>query len=181
MDYNTLRLFIAINFSPRFSEALQALTDELAAQARFSRPTPPENFHLTLAFIGESERADEIRALMEPSLGPAFTLATAGLGRFARSGGDVCWLGIERSKPLMELQAELARRLTDACFELEKRAFKPHLTLLRQAAFPPGFDLKEYGRDLPRLHERVDRVSLMSSDLSGKRPVYRELYGRELK
>ena len=175
-----MRLFIAINFSPRFSEALQALTAELAAQARFSRPTPPENFHLTLAFIGESERADEIRALMEPSLGPAFTLATAGLGRFARSGGDVCWLGIERSQPLTELQAELYRRLTRAGFDLEKRAFKPHLTLLRQAVFPPEFDLKAYSRDLPRLHERVDRVSLMSSDLSGKRPVYRELYGREL-
>ena len=175
-----MRLFIAINFSPRFTEALQDLTAELAAQARFSRPTPPENFHLTLAFIGESERADDIAALMEPSFGPAFTLATAGLGRFARSGGDVCWLGLERSKPLMSLQSELTRRLTRAGFDLEKRVFKPHLTLLRQAVFPPEFDLKAYSADLPRLHERVDRVSLMSSDLSGKRPVYRELYGRVL-
>ena len=56
-----MRLFIAINFSPRFKTALMQLTQELAAQAVFCRATEQENLHLTLAFIGESERAEDIK------------------------------------------------------------------------------------------------------------------------
>ncbi|MBO7667300.1 MAG: RNA 2',3'-cyclic phosphodiesterase [Firmicutes bacterium] len=175
-----MRLFVAINFSSRFKTALTQLTEELAAQAVFCRTTPPENFHLTLAFIGESERAVEAEELLSPALGPAFTLKTGSLGRFERQGGDVCWLGIRREPRLLGLQAEIEGRLRKAGFELERRPFRPHMTLLRQAAFPPGFDLKAWGRELPVLHERVTRVSLMRSDLSGPRPVYSELYGREL-
>lgn len=175
-----MRLFVAINFSDRFKSALTQLTREVAAQAVFCRATEPENFHLTLAFIGESERAGEVGALLSPALGPAFTLKTAGLGCFRRKGGDVCWLGLQREPRLTELQAEVERRLRAAGFELERRPFRPHMTLLRQAAFPPDFDLKAFSRELPLLHERVFRVSLMASDLSGPRPVYTELYCREL-
>ena len=175
-----MRLFIAINFSPRFKTALMQLTQELAAQAVFCRATEQENLHLTLAFIGESERAEDIKELLAPGLGPAFTLKTAALGCFQRRGGDVCWLGVKKEPRLIELQSEIERRLRREGFELERRPFRPHMTLLRQAAFPPEFDLKEFSRDLPVLHERVFRVSLMESDLSGPRPVYRELYGRDL-
>lgn len=175
-----MRLFIAINFSERFKTALTQLTGELAAQAVFCRATPPENFHLTLAFIGESGRAQDIKELLAPALGPAFTLKTAGVGCFQRKGGDVCWLGVKREPRLTELQGEIERRLRQAGFDLERRPFRPHLTLLRQTAFPPEFDLKEFSRELPVLHERVCRVCLMESDLSGRRPVYTELYGREL-
>lgn len=175
-----MRLFIAVNFSPRFRAALVELTQGLSAQAVFCRATPPENHHLTLAFIGESEGAEEIRRLLQPSLGPAFTLVTSRLGCFRRSGGDICWLGVEGQPCLLALQADIQKRLLSAGFALPQRAFRPHLTLLRQAAFPPGFDLAAFGRGLPRLHERVCRVSLMASDLSSSRPLYRELYGQEL-
>ena len=99
-----MRLFVAINFSDRFKSALTQLTAELAAQAVFCRATEQENLHLTLAFIGESERAGDIRELLAPALGPAFTLKTACLGCFERKGGGVCWLGVKREPRLMELQ-----------------------------------------------------------------------------
>ena len=175
-----MRLFIAINFSPRFAAALSELTQELAAQAVFCRATAPENHHLTLAFIGESERADDIKELLAPALSPAFTLVTDGLGRFSRPGGDICWLGLRRDRTLEALQARVARRLSGAGFALERRPFRPHLTLLRQAVFPQGFDLAAYGRGLPALHERCCRVSLMESRREQGRLLYRELYGREL-
>lgn len=178
--FNTLRLFIAINFSPRFTAALTGLSEELAAQAVFCRATAAENFHLTLAFIGESQRAEDIKALLEPGLGPAFTLVTARVGCFRRPGGDVCWLGVKPDPRLNELQAEIASRLTAAGFKLEQRPFRPHLTLLRQAAFPAGFDLRRWGRDLPALHERCCRVSLMESRRERGKLIYEELYGREL-
>ena len=175
-----MRLFIALNFSPRFRAALSELTNDLAAQAVFCRATEPDNFHLTLSFIGESERAEDIKALLTDELGPAFTVATSRLGRFRREGGDVCWLGLARSSPLNELQAELDARLRAAGFALERRAFRPHLTLLRRAVFPAGFDLEAFGADLPALHERISRVSLMESRREQGRLRYLELGGRDL-
>lgn len=175
-----MRLFIAINFSPRFKTALHELTKDLAAQAVFCRATAPENHHLTLAFIGESERAQDIIELMQPDLGEAFTLVTADLGRFKREGGDIYWLGIRRNPQLERLQAELCQRLRHAGFQLERKAFRPHLTLLRQASFPAEFDLSAVSRKLSPLHERCFKVSLMESRREQGRLVYRELYAKEL-
>ena len=47
-----MRLFLAIQLSPAVREALLTAQDALRRQGRGSFP-PPENLHLTLAFLGE--------------------------------------------------------------------------------------------------------------------------------
>ena len=49
-----MRLFLAIQLSPAVREALLTAQDALRRQGRGSFP-PPENLHLTLAFLGEAE------------------------------------------------------------------------------------------------------------------------------
>ena len=46
-----MRLFIAVSLSPPVREALLAAQRELRRQGRGAFP-PPENLHLTLAFLG---------------------------------------------------------------------------------------------------------------------------------
>ena len=48
-----MRLFLAIQLSPAVREALLTAQDALRRQGRGSFP-PPENLHLTLAFLGLS-------------------------------------------------------------------------------------------------------------------------------
>ena len=50
-----MRLFLAIQLSPAVREALLTAQDALRRQGRGSFP-PPENLHLTLAFLGEGQR-----------------------------------------------------------------------------------------------------------------------------
>ena len=58
-----MRLFLAIQLSPAVREALLTAQDALRRQGRGSFP-PPENLHLTLAFLGEAEDPTRARAAL---------------------------------------------------------------------------------------------------------------------
>ena len=63
-----MRLFLAIQLSPAVREALLTAQDALRRQGRGSFP-PPENLHLTLAFLGEAEDPARARVLCLPQAG----------------------------------------------------------------------------------------------------------------
>lgn len=46
---------------------------------------------------------------------------------------------------------------------LEKRAFRPHLTLGREVILEPGFQAKDYGKTLPPTRMQVTEIALMES------------------
>ena len=103
-----MRLFLAIQLSPAVREALLTAQDALRRQGRGSFP-PPENLHLTLAFLGEQPpaRMGEISGAMLKATknAPGFELRFDRAGRFRREGGDIWWLGAAESPELTKLQA----------------------------------------------------------------------------
>ena len=56
-----MRLFIAVRFTPEIKELLKAAAVRLKQQSVSGNFTDLENFHLTLAFIGESDRISRDR------------------------------------------------------------------------------------------------------------------------
>lgn len=173
-----MRLFIALDFSPRFKQALDELSQALARQAVFARSTRKENFHLTLAFLGEQQDSRPLIDICRSCPAQAFTLVTSRCGNFRRQGGDIWWLGLREQPQLFQLQAELAQRLAAAGYRLEERKFRPHLTLLRQTQMPADFDIRAFNAQLSPLHEYIDSMSLMQSTREQGKLVYRELYRR---
>ena len=105
-----MRLFLAIQLSPAVREALLTAQDALRRQGRGSFP-PPENLHLTLAFLGEAEDPARARAaLSEVSCRPCSLAVGGPPGHF----GDLWWAGV-RADPALEelavsLQADLRSR-----------------------------------------------------------------------
>jgi len=144
------------------------------------RPTPRQNHHLTLAFIGESDDIPALCRCMDAAAGPDFNLTASGLGRFPRQGGDTLWLAVRQEAQLLALQQRLADNLRLAGFHLENRPFRPHLTLMRPAVEPAGFDLKRPGAGITELHQHMDKMSLMKSERQDGRVVYTELYATTL-
>jgi 2'-5' RNA ligase len=65
--------------------------------------------------------------------------------------------------------------LTAAGFETEKRPYRPHLTLAREAVFKGGFDLAGFSRTLNPIRARIDKLSLMKSERLGGRLTYTEV------
>lgn len=124
------RLFVAIDPPDRTRDQLSAVCCGLPA----ARWTPPEQFHLTLCFIGEVDGSSflDIREALAEITFPAFSLRLKSVGFFPPRGQPrVVWAGIDRSEPLLTLQRKIATRLFTLGYEPENRKFSPHFTLAR--------------------------------------------------
>ena len=144
----------------------------------------PENFHVTVKFLGSVEDTrvqSVIDALHTAVQGHApFDLEVGGLGAFpSATRARVLWAGITGGiDPLAALAASVEDALAGLGFPREDRAFSPHITLAR---------VREPGR-APALAEalrdgsghRFGRVAvaetaLMRSDLSPRGARYTPL------
>lgn len=162
-----MRLFFALRPPDGVRRAAAALQRRLMASGP-ARAVPEANFHVTLAFLGNVDSAGREAAERVAGPLPALTLRLDRLGVFP--GAGVVWLGCS-SVPglLLRFQTELAAALEAAGFELDRRPWRPHLTLYRKMRTGPatiGFDAIEWP---------LDGWSLMQSR-SGRRGVeYREI------
>lgn len=166
-----MRLFIAVHFSKEIKSALLAVIDALRTQAVSGNFTRPENLHLTLAFIGESENISAIRSVIDRCAVPAFELAISGTGTF----GNLFWVGIEINAKLKALAENIQNELRKSGFQIEERVFKPHITLARQLVTQSPVSV-----NVRRAVMTVGRVLLMKSERINGRLVYTEVYGRDL-
>jgi 2'-5' RNA ligase len=134
-----MRLFVALDLPWPLRQRLALLSTGIPG----ARWVPPENFHLTLRFIGEvpPHRAEDIDLALAALRGRGFSLTFAGLGVFTRSGprgerGTTLWVGVERNPQLEHLQGKVETALQRAGLEPERRRFAPHVTLARLDAVP---------------------------------------------
>ncbi len=159
----SMRLFAALPLPDELGRVLLRAQDELRARgvrANFSRE---ENLHLTLAFLGETER---VRAAQEAVLSlraGSFDLTLAGWGCF----GDLLWAGVRGSRALDGLAARVRAALDGAGLSCDRKPFRPHITLARRVrpGVPDGFSI-------PARTGRAERVTLFSSTREDGRLVY---------
>jgi 2'-5' RNA ligase len=125
-----MRLFVALDLPYDLRQRLAGL----AVGLQGARWVPPENFHVTLRFIGETpgHRAEEIDLALAALRGRAFSLTIAGVGTFEKSGRvTTLWAGVERNQALDHLHGKIESALQRAGFPTERRRFAPHVTLAR--------------------------------------------------
>lgn len=174
-----MRLFLAVSLDPAVKQGLCAVRDQLAQAASAGRFTPQDNFHITLAFLGDvpPSRLPAIRKSMDCVHCPPFSLTLNRIGRFRRRGGDIWWMGIDASPELTSLAGQLSNALQAHGFSLEDRPFSPHITLGRQVQLPPEF----HRFSTPALQQHVSAFALMQSERRGGRPVYTSIFEKALK
>ncbi|HET9018678.1 MAG TPA: RNA 2',3'-cyclic phosphodiesterase [Acetobacteraceae bacterium] len=126
-----MRLFVALDLPWELRQRVAMLAGAGIPGARW---VPPENYHLTLRFIGEMPgyRAEEIDQALAGLKARSFTLTLAGVGTFHKGGRSVSlWVGAERNPPLDLLQSKIETALQRCGLEPERRRFSPHITLAR--------------------------------------------------
>lgn len=171
-----MRLFYAILLSEEVLDALTDAQERLRAETVGGRLSRRENLHLTLSFLGETERLDAAKRAGEGLRSKPFSLSLRGAGSFRSGDSELFWAGAELSEPLRALQKELAGRLRAEGFVLDEKPFRPHLTLMRQAIPVPSFDRKAFAASIPQLSMRVENVSLMCSERVKGVLTYTELF-----
>jgi RNA 2',3'-cyclic 3'-phosphodiesterase len=130
------RIFIAVkvdagqNLKSMISTFRNSLTGENI------RWVEPENLHLTLAFLGdtEEEKIKIVSSLLQECCTGfsefGFTLKGVGIFKNIREP-RVIWVGIQLSDKLLRLNEIIRSGFKNCGFNIEERQFKPHLTLGR--------------------------------------------------
>lgn len=164
-----MRLFIAIRFDPEFLTALTDFQEQMKSRDVRGRFSPPENLHLTLAFIGEYGTPDAVMDALGSVPFEPFSLRLEGIGHF----GDRYWAGLAENPALLQYAKRLRRALAERGIPFDRKRFKPHITLIRRAEFhgeTPLPDLRP-----PEIETEVQSVSLMRSDRGKHGHVYTEI------
>lgn len=195
-----LRTFIALRPSPRQRRAIEALVERLAlvmgeprprddapAKERLVRWVPPNQYHLTLAFLGDVPRAAlaPLAARLRSAAGRSapFDLAFRGLGAFPSTRRpNVVWLGVGTGRrPSTALAEEVRNELLAKHVPYDDRPFRPHLTLGRVRRRARRGDaanatweaaLARSPADTDSGTARIDEVALTTSRLRASGPEH---------
>ena len=172
-----MRLFISINFDDISREKLYNHMKLLTNKCDSGSFIKKENIHLTLVFVGETNQIGAIVETMDAISTEPFELSLAEYGKFKRSGGDVYWIGIEKSPELVKLQKILYRSLVRRGVMSDKNDFKPHITVSRDTVIQKENVPEAFFDD----KLSIKRISLMKCESSRDGMTFTELYAKELK
>ncbi|NBF41201.1 MAG: RNA 2',3'-cyclic phosphodiesterase [Spirochaetes bacterium] len=190
------RLFLAVHLPQHLRDRLAGLQEALAVHDSAVRLVAAENLHLTLHFLGNTEREhiDSLRGAVRRALSglASFETLARGAGCFPSPRKPrVFWAGVEDpSGELTTIHAALAGELAALDFELDSRAFSPHITIAhakkradRGVLVSAAGDLAaaattQLGRQGTALPVRA--VSLVESVLGRGGPAYTDIETVEL-
>ena len=174
------RLFIAIPIKPsaNFLSAIKKLKINGDKKGWPLKWTPSQNLHITLKFLGECERTDNIKKIMENTCSSfnSLTVHLHGVGAFPHEDkGRVIWAGVKKKRNLMDLQFCLENQFVKEGYLSDQEEYSPHLTLCRLRHFRhlkdfiSPFKRKDFGK------VTVSHLTLFMSELRGNYPLYTPL------
>jgi RNA 2',3'-cyclic 3'-phosphodiesterase len=140
----------------------------------------PENLHLTLRFLGnteDSQLADIVKGLDEliPKY-DQFNLEIEGIGLFGKqSAPKILWAGIMMPQMVYNLVENIEEVVCIAGFAREERPFSPHLTLSRIKSITNTSRLISLVTQYKETHfqqQKVNQVILYESVLKSSGSVY---------
>ena len=123
------RLFTGLEIPEDIGHSLSSLRGGLPG----ARWIDPENYHVTLRFIGDIDgvAANEVASMLLRIKRRPFEVKLQGLASFGGKKPRAVVASVAPCRPLMELQAELERMMQRVGLDPEGRKFTPHVTLAR--------------------------------------------------
>lgn len=170
-----MRLFLALNLPAEVRRLAHEAAAPLRAAAATAHWVAETNLHLTLKFLGELPEAaalDVTARVREAAARHAeVSLELGGFGAFPNFRRPrVVWLGVTPDPKLELLHHDVEQACESLGFEVDGRAFRPHVTLGRVKLTAPPDQLRALA-NAARAAEvgaacTVHSVDLMRSELS---------------
>ncbi|MDD9302162.1 MAG: RNA 2',3'-cyclic phosphodiesterase [Desulfobacter sp.] len=188
MGWPGLCCFIAVSLPKGFKQELVTIQSHLKSKKFIANWAPPENFHLTLKFLGDvsQKKIPFIKRAMNTAVKEQlpFELALGRLGAFPRlARPKVLWAGIEDdSKVLEPLYHSLTAELDKQGVTTGREKFVPHVTLARiKAPVHPGLVKEILSQDIPFFSPRfsVQTIDLYNSRLTRSGAVHTPLFSTQ--
>lgn len=175
-----MRLFMSADLDGLANEV--STVQSLFEDATGLRATDPEQAHITLKFLGDTDpdRLDELTEALSEAVDDAgvapFEADIGGLGVFPHLDYiSVVWIGVrEGSKQLTRLHESIEAATTGLWFDPEDHEFTPHATIARM----DHAGGKELVQDVVESRDpdvgtiRFDEIRLTKSELTDDGPEY---------
>ncbi len=180
-----MRLFIAF---PIPEQVQQYIDEKLTRPLRRSKAkvswVKAENLHITVKFLGETERVDDIvRALKRGAAGHRIVKTALGAtGTFGGRSPKVIWVRPEGGEStLSQIVEEVDDNLVDFGFSKESRKWTPHITIGRIRKQDDNLIGTLNGIQFEKMTFIIDRIVLMKSTLTPGGAVYNIIHEEYLK
>ena len=162
-----MRLFISLNFDANTMESLcnlQSLLRDNGVEGNF---TKPQNLHMTLAFIGEYGKPDDVLDVMEevPFRYIPICFSDVYVHR------EMVLVSIAHNPGLESYVRRLRRALAEKGIPFDRKNFNPHITLVRKAVLKNGLPENLLKNSGLRITD-ADLVSLMQSTRGKNSMIY---------
>lgn len=126
-----MRVFIGIDVE-QIKENLAILSNDIEQSFSRSNKVDKDNYHITLAFIGEIENPSILyNDLAKIKIGPLMLL-TNNVGIYEKKNGDIYYVDVINNNHLSDLQNQIAE-VIEKHILFERQTFRPHITLFRKA------------------------------------------------
>jgi 2'-5' RNA ligase len=161
-----LRLFFAVVPDPAARERIAAASQPLSLE-QGARRVPRENYHMTLAFVGEVA-ASQLPLMLNVGAAQkerAFSVTFDAYEYWPKPGVIVTAARLIPDE-LHRLWRQLHRELAAHAWALEPKPLRPHVTLARKVSQPPVLQA------MSAFDWCVRDFCLMCSDTSGIRSAY---------
>jgi len=162
-----VRLFVGLELPESMRDALW----DVRAGVEGAHWQRDDQLHLTLAFIGDVPHKvmREIEGELSRVSFTPFALQLKGVGLFGKPGQPkLLWAGVENPEPLRHLHEKIVHALGRIDVEVERRKYKPHVTLarFRRGAYARIGDWLTENETLTTPPETIEHFTLFSSQLT---------------
>ncbi len=158
-----MRLFLAVPIDRSRREALETWREAMTQDLVRGRPVNSDNFHITMVFLGEVDQA-RLKAIVEAvqaallDENPTDFVFTR-IDAFTRGSEHLIYAaGDSVDARLKSIYISLYEAIKSLGFTLDRRRFKPHITLLRRA-----ITTSEPKRRMAPLRIPIDAIVLYES------------------
>ncbi|QDI91223.1 RNA 2',3'-cyclic phosphodiesterase [Salicibibacter halophilus] len=178
MEAERLHYFLALSVPEDVQKKINELTN-LRELAFFTSVTHIRDYHITLFFLGgvvdkELELLYKKLPVLVQQI-PAFDVQLNQAGVFGKEERPrVLFAGVKRTRPLLDLQAAVAKGCVEAGFHEEKRPFRPHITIAKRRNQGGTFPMQKVVNETKHWKDiqwRVKEVGLYAVRL-GQLPRY---------
>lgn len=172
--------FIAVPIEEQHQQLIQNWIASYKNKLPFQSWVHPNDYHITLAFLGDVGEDEKLELLVEKikqtvQFVPQFELFLKGIDVFGKPDSPrIFWAGVKESTNLQQFQKQVFDRCQEVGFQLDKKPFRPHITLARK------WKSEEPFRKWPQLdhafeenssHFNVKKIHLYQTNLN-KIPKY---------
>lgn len=174
-----MRAFVALDLP----EAIRGPLTRLQAGLSVGRLVDEDNLHLTLAFLGEinPQQAQDLAVRLADLPDAPIDLTLTGIDIMGGRKPNLLFMDAAPTQALVNLQDRVRRIAMDAGIEMERRRFRPHVTLARFGKVMTPKDERGLAAflslnapySLPT--EVADTVTLYRSHLTGEGADYEPL------